>query len=90
MILIKRWEPVANLIPLRQHAVAVYSSQSTRATNRKALKPQPARQAKLVAWHLTLRVLLNFAAILQSDIKQARKRFGMSLDMSQRQKHAFG
>jgi hypothetical protein len=73
-----------------QHAAAVYSSQSTRAANRKALKPQPTRQAKLVAWHLTFRVPLNFAAIPESDIKQTRERFGMSLDTWQRQKHAFG
>ena len=49
----------------------VYSSQSTRAANRKAIRPQPTRQAKLVAWHLTFRVLLNFAAIPESNIKQA-------------------
>jgi hypothetical protein len=56
----------------------------------KRLKPQPTRQAKLVAWHLTFRVPLNFAAIPESDIKQACERFGMSLDTWQRQKHAFG
>ena len=63
---------------------------TTRADNRKALKPQPTRQAKLVAWHLTFRVPLNFAAIPESDIKQACERYGMSLDTWQRQKHAFG
>jgi hypothetical protein len=39
---------------------------------------------------LTFRVPLNFAAILESDIKQACERFGMSLNTWQRQKHAFG
>jgi hypothetical protein len=73
-----------------QHAAAVYPIQSTRAANRKALKPQPTRQAKLVAWHLTFRVPLNFAAIPESDIKQACERFGMSLDTWQRQEHTFG
>jgi hypothetical protein len=71
MILIKRCVPVAKLILPRRHAVAVYSSQSTRAANRKAIKPQPTRQAKLVAWHLTFRVPPNFAAIPESNIKQA-------------------
>jgi hypothetical protein len=56
----------------------------------KGLKPQPTRQAKLVAWHLTFRVPLNLTAIPESDIKQACERFGMSLDTWQRQKHAFG
>jgi len=39
---------------------------------------------------LTFRVPLNFAAIPQSDIKQACEPFGMSLDTWQWQKHAFG
>jgi hypothetical protein len=90
MILIKRCEPVTKLILLRQHAAAVYSSQSTRAANRKALKPQPTRQAKLVAWHLIFRVPLNFFAIPKSDIKPACERFGLSLDTWQQEKDAFG
>jgi hypothetical protein len=74
----------------KQHAAALYESQSTRSANRKALKPQPTRQAKLVAWHLTFRVPLNFAAIPEADIKEACERFGMSLDRWQRQERAFG
>jgi hypothetical protein len=73
-----------------QHAAALYASQSTRAANRKPLKPQPIRQAKLVAWHLTFRVPLNFAAIPEADTKEACERFGMSLDTWQRQERAFG
>jgi hypothetical protein len=69
---------------------ALYESQSTRAANRKALKPQPTRQAKLVAWHLTFRFPLNFAAIPEADIKAACERFEMSLDTWQRQERAFG
>jgi hypothetical protein len=42
---------------------------TTRAANRKALKPQPTRQAKLVAWHPTFRALNRLASA-----------FGMSLD----------
>ncbi len=49
-----------------------------RAANRKALKPQPTRQAKLVAWHLTYRVPLHSAAIPEADIREACERFGMS------------
>jgi hypothetical protein len=74
----------------KQHAAALYESQSTRSANRKALKPQPTRQAKLVAWHLTFRVPLHFAAIPETDIKEACERFGMSLDRWQRQERAFG
>jgi hypothetical protein len=74
----------------KQHAAALYESQSTRSANRKALKPQPTRQAKLVAWHLTFRVPLHFAAIPEADIKEACERFGMSLDRWQRQESAFG
>jgi len=73
-----------------QHAAALYESQSMRAANRKALKPQPTHQAKLVAWHLTYRVPLHFAAIPEADIKEACERFGVSLDTWQRQQRAFG
>jgi hypothetical protein len=74
----------------KQHAAALHESQSTRSANRKALKPQPTRQAKLVAWHLTFRVPLHFAAIPEADIKEACERFGMRLDRWQRQERAFG
>jgi hypothetical protein len=73
-----------------QHAAALYESQSMRAANRKALKPQPTRQAKLVAWHLTYRVPLHFAAIPEADIREACEHFGMSLETWRRQERAFG
>ena len=60
-----------------QHAAALYESQSMRAANRKALKPQPTHQAKLVAWHLTYRVPLHFAAIPETEIKEACNRFNL-------------
>ncbi len=69
---------------------ALYESQSMRAANRKALKPQPTRQAKLVAWHLTYRVPLHSAAIPEADIREACERFGMSLETWRRQERAFG
>jgi hypothetical protein len=61
-----------------------------RAANRKALKPQPTRQAKLVAWHLTYRVPLHFAAIPEAEIAQACERFNVSLETWTRQERAFG
>jgi hypothetical protein len=73
-----------------RHAAALYESQSMRAANRKALKPQPTRQAKLVAWHLTFRAPLHFAAIPEADIREACERFGMSLETWRRQERAFG
>jgi hypothetical protein len=73
-----------------QHAAALYESQSMRAANWKALKPQPTHQAKLVAWHLTYRVPLHFAAIPETDIKEACERFNLSLETWTRQERAFG
>jgi hypothetical protein len=73
-----------------RHAAALYESQSMRAANRKARKPQPTHQAKLVAWHLTYRVPLNFAAIPEAEIKEACERFGTSLETWRRQESAFG
>jgi hypothetical protein len=73
-----------------RHTAALYESQSMRAANRKALKPQPTHQAKLVAWHLTYRVPLNFAAIPETDIKEACERFELTLETWTRQEHAFG
>jgi hypothetical protein len=61
-----------------------------RAANRKALKPQPTKQAKLVAWHLTYRVPLHFAAIPEAEIAQACERFSMPLETWTRQERAFG
>ena len=73
-----------------RHAAALYESQSMRAANRKALKPRPTHQAKLVAWHLTFRVPLHFAAIPQTDINEACERFNLSLETWTRQERAFG
>jgi hypothetical protein len=73
-----------------RHAAALYESQFMRAANRKALKPQPTRQAKLVAWHLTYRVPLHFAAIPEADIKDTCERFNMPLETWTRQERAFG
>jgi hypothetical protein len=73
-----------------RHAAALYESQSMRLANRKALKPQPTHQAKLVAWHLTYRVSLHFAAIPETEIKEACERFNLSLETWTRQERAFG
>jgi hypothetical protein len=73
-----------------QHAAALYESQSMRAANRKTLKPQPTRQAKLVAWHLTYRVPLHFAAIPEAEIRETCERFNLSLETWTRQERAFG
>lgn len=73
-----------------QHAAALYESQAMRAADRKALKPTPTRQAKLVAWHLTFRVPLHFAAIPEAEIAQACARFNLSRATWTRQERAFG
>jgi len=73
-----------------RHAAALYESQWTRSASRKALKPQPTYQAKLVVWHLMFRVPLNFAAIPETEIVQACVRFNLPLDTWRRQESAFG
>jgi hypothetical protein len=73
-----------------RHAAALYESQWARSASRKALKPQPTYQAKLVAWHLTFRVPLNFAAIPETEIKTACEKFNLPLETWQRQERAFG
>jgi hypothetical protein len=73
-----------------RHAAALYESQAMRAANRKALKPQPTYQAKLVAWHLTYRIPLQFAAIPATEIREACERFNLSLETWMRQERAFG
>jgi hypothetical protein len=73
----------------QQRAAALYESQWMRAAGRKALKPQPTHQAKLVAWHLMFRVPLHFAAIPEMEIVTACERFGMSLEAWRRQERAF-
>jgi hypothetical protein len=56
----------------------------------KSARANPTHQAKLVAWHLTYRVPLHFAAIPETDIREACERFGMSLETWHRQERAFG
>lgn len=73
-----------------QHAAALYESQATRSATRKALKPQPTYQAKLVVWHLTTRVPLNLAAIPETEIASACERFNLPLETWRRQERAFG
>ncbi len=73
-----------------QHAAALYESQVARSAGRKVLKPQPTRQAKLVAWHLTVRVPLHFAAIPEEEIATACERFSLPLETWRRQERAFG
>ncbi len=65
-------------------------NQWARSASRKALKPQPTHQAKLVVWRLTTRVPLNFAAIPETEIKMACEQFGISLETWRRQERAFG
>jgi hypothetical protein len=73
-----------------RHAAALYESQWTRSAARKAKRPQPTHQAKLVMWHLITRVSLAFAAIPEEEILQACKRFNLPLDTWRRQERAFG
>jgi hypothetical protein len=74
----------------QQHAAALFESQAMRAAGRKALKPHPTHQAKLVSWHLTFRLPLNFAAIPETEIVQACERFNLPLETWRRQERAFG
>jgi len=73
-----------------RHAAALYESQWARSASRKAVKPQPMHQAKLVMWHLTTRVPLNFAAIPDAEILNACNQFNLPLDTWRRQERAFG
>jgi hypothetical protein len=61
-----------------------------RSANRKALKPQPTHQAKLVVWHLIYRVPLYWAAIPDTEIAKACERFNLPLETWLRQESAFG
>jgi hypothetical protein len=72
-----------------RHATALHESQAMRAANRKAVKPQPTHQAKLVVWHLTYRVPLYWAAIPDTEIAQACERFNLPLETWRRQESAF-
>ncbi len=73
-----------------RHIATSEESQAMRAANRKPTKPQPTYQAKLVAWHLTFRVPLNYAAIPEAEIAQACERFNLPLESWTRQERAFG
>jgi hypothetical protein len=72
-----------------RHTAALHESRAMRAATRKAIKPQPIYQAKLVAWHLTFRVPLNYAAIPEAEIAQACERFNLPLETWTRQERAF-
>jgi hypothetical protein len=73
-----------------RHTAALHESQATRSANRKALKPQPTHQAKLVIWHLIYRVPLYWAAIPDTEIAKACERFNLPLETWWRQESAFG
>ena len=51
-----------------RHATALHESQAMRSANRKAFKPQPTHQAKLVVWHLIYRVPLYWADHLRRGL----------------------
>ena len=73
-----------------RYAAARYESQWARSAARKAKRPQPTHQAKLVMWHLITRVPLDFVSIPEGEIKTACEKFGISLETWQRQERAFG
>jgi hypothetical protein len=73
-----------------RHTAALHESQAMRSANRKALKPQPTHQAKLVVWHLTTRVPLNLATIPETEIASACERFNLRLETWRTQERAFG
>jgi len=68
----------------------LYESQAARSATRKALKPQPTHQAKLVVWYLTTRVPLNLAAIPETEIVQACEWSNFPIETWQRQERTFG
>jgi hypothetical protein len=73
-----------------RHTAALHASQAMRSANRKALKPQPTHQAKLVVWNLTYRVPLYWAAIPDTEIAKACERFNLLLETWRSQERAFG
>jgi hypothetical protein len=73
-----------------RHTAALHESQAMRSANRKAFKPQPTHQAKLVVWHLTTRVPLNIVAIPETEIASACERFNLPLENWRRQESVFG
>jgi hypothetical protein len=73
-----------------RHTAALHESQVMRSANRKAFKPQPTYQAKLVVWHLTTRVPLNIVAIPETEIASACERFNLPPEAWLQQESAFG
>jgi hypothetical protein len=73
-----------------RYTAALHESQAMRSANRKALKPQPTRQTKMVVWHLMYRVPLYWAAIPDTEIAKACERFNLPLETWLRQESAFG
>jgi hypothetical protein len=73
----------------KQHTAALYESQWARSASRKAQRPQPTYQAKLVMWHLITRVPLNFGAIPEPEIARACEKFNLPLETWRRQERAF-
>jgi hypothetical protein len=69
---------------------ARYESQAARDASRKALRPEPIRQAKWMVWNLATRVPLNFVVIPEGEIASACKRCGLHLETWRRQDAAFG
>ena len=55
-----------------------------------ALKPHPAKQAKMMFWQLVKRVPLSFVAIPETEIATACERFRISVATWRRQERAFG
>jgi hypothetical protein len=73
-----------------RYATALHESRAMRSANRKAVRPQPTHQAKLVVWHLTYRVPLYWAAIPDTEIAKACERFNLPLETWRSQERAFG
>ena len=73
-----------------RHLAVLHESQVARSATRKAKKPQPMHQAKLVMWHLTARVPLNQAAIPGEELTRACERFNLPIETWRRQELAFG
>ncbi len=73
-----------------QHAAALYEGQAARSATRKALKPQPTHQTKLLVRYRTTRVPLNLAAIPETEIVQACERSNFPIETWRRQERAFG
>lgn len=73
----------------QRHAAALFESQTFRSANRKALRPQPTRQAKAVANYLIVRVPLNYAAIPDEEIVRACELYRLPFETWVRQSKAF-